>query len=392
VPWPQNDGGNIAMLNMAELLLEAGHQVTIFALNTSKHFIEPADLPARFRNNFNIHTAPIDTKVTLTGAVRNLFRSEESYNIVRFYSQTVEHTLVELLHHNQFDVIQLESLFTTPYIDCIRRNSSARIILRSHNTEFRIWERLARTEKNPFRQSYYHFLAKRLRHYELGILHKIDGILPITTIDQEVFTNAAPSLPVFVMPLGINLKEYPHPDTKADEPLKIFHLGSMDWLPNLEGIRWFLQSCWPSIHAQFPSLPLYLAGRGFPEDIIQSAPAGVHCSTVVKDANEYMKDKQVMIVPLLSGSGLRVKILQGLAMGKTIISTTIGAEGIDVTDGTNILLADTPNDYLKQIEWCITNPEKCRMIGQEGRKLIVEKYSNEVLAQQLQEFIKGTLA
>ncbi len=383
IPYPPLDGGNIAMLNMARSLKIVGCDVQVYALNTVKHFVDPSTLPAFFQKDFNFSAEKIDTKVTIGGVIKNLF-SKSSYNVDRFYSRDVEESLATLLRRDQFDIIQLETLFTTPYVDLIRKHSKAKVILRAHNSEHIIWERLSKLESSPFKKWYLSFLAARLKKYEMEVLSKIDAIIPITKIDAAVFKYSGYTGPMLTVPLGIDMDQYPLQDFNPE--LSVFHLGSMDWLPNQEAIRWFLFSAWPGIHKKFPALRLHLAGRGFPEDLLAMQVPGVHLQGKVADANSFMLDKQIMIVPLLSGSGMRVKIIQGLALGKTIISTSIGAEGIEVTNGQNILIADDQKSFLEKIEYCLSDPERCRKIGLNGRKFVSENYSNEVIGQLLSNF------
>jgi glycosyltransferase involved in cell wall biosynthesis len=383
IPYPPLDGGNIAMLNLADSLHKAGCKLRLFALNTSKHHVDPSTLPSFFTSDFNFESEEIDTSLGVIGILKNFF-TDSSYNVDRFYSKTVEEKLIGILKSEKFDLVQLETLYTAPYIDSIRRHSKAKIVLRAHNSEHIIWERLAKLEASPLKKWYLNFLATRLKKYELNTLQKVDAIVPITKIDAAVFKYSGYKGPLLSIPLGIDLKNYPLEE--FNQELSLFHLGSMDWMPNQEAIRWFLFSVWPAVHKKFPALRLHLAGRGFPSDLLVMKIPGVHMQGKVDDANRFMLDKQIMIVPLLSGSGMRVKIIQGMALGKTIISTGIGAEGIDVRDGYNILIADTPAAMLEKIEMCLSDPERCRQIGLNGRKFITENYSNEVIGEKLRSF------
>lgn len=374
------------MLNLASSLHNAGCELHMFALNTKKHHVDPKTLPAYFKENFSFSSAEIDTKVSIAGIIKNLF-SKGSYNVDRFYSKQVEEKLEEILRNNSFDVIQLETLFTAPYIHVIRRNSKAKIVLRAHNSEHIIWERLAALSTSAIKKWYLTFLAGRLKKYELDVLQQVDAIVPITNIDAAVFKYSGYKGPLLSIPLGIDMDEYPLQDFNPE--LSLFHLGSMDWLPNQEAIRWFLFSVWPAVHKKFPALNLHLAGREFPSDILAMKFPCVNMQGKVDDANTFMLDKQIMIVPLLSGSGMRVKIIQGLALGKTIISTSIGAEGIDVKDGVHLLIADTPAAFLEKIEMCLSKPDRCRSLGLNGRKFVADNYSNEVIGEKLFSFYES---
>ena len=163
----------------------------------------------------------------------------------------------------------------------------------------------------------------------------------------------------------------------------------MDWRPNLEGIEWFLDHCWNMIHEKFPSLKLFLAGRGFPDRLMKRTDPNVKCFGEIMNAQDFMHDKQILIVPLKSGGGMRVKIIQGMALGKTIISTTIGAEGINYTNGKNILIADTPAEILSQVEKCMNDKTLCFSIGREARELAVTSYSNNVIGKGVLDFLKS---
>ncbi|MBK7851921.1 MAG: glycosyltransferase [Bacteroidetes bacterium] len=386
VPYPPLDGGNIAMLNMAKSLVAAGAEVHQFALNTKKHYVKPESFPANLKELLHFQCADLDTRITIGGAFSNLFK-KESYNVVRFFNEEIEKTLASILQKEDFDVVQFETLFATPYIPVVRKYSRAKVSLRAHNAEHIIWERLAGAEKNVLKRTYLKFLSRRLKKYELEILDKIDFLIPITKVDEQIFKELGYRRPVLSLPLGVNLEDYPI-NRKTRAPLSLFHLGSMDWLPNIEGVEWFLEKCWPEIHSAFPDLKLFLAGRNFPEYILEANLPGVFCEGRIENANAYMSDKQIMIVPLLSGSGMRVKIIQGMALGKTIISTTIGAEGINAESGKNILIADTPLDYFETIKKCLDNPEACRQIGIAARQLAEEEYSNLSIGKKLLNFYR----
>ena len=384
LPYPSTDGGNIVMMNMALALAEAGHEVHQFSLNTNKHHVDPATIPAELKTKINFHYVSIDTGITISGALKNLL-TKGSYNVERFFSKEAEAALTKILSGNNFDIVQLETLFATPYIDCIRKNSKAKIVLRAHNVEHIIWQRLSSQETNFFKKFYLEFLASRMKTYELNVLGLIDALVPITKVDEKIFLSFSYNKPLLTLPMSLDIKEYIFNESEKTQ-LCLFHLGSMDWMPNVEGVNWFLNNCWQKIHRLFPDLLLFLAGRSFPEEIKNRNLSNVICEDKIEDAFDYMRTKQIMIVPLLSGSGMRVKIIQGLALGKTIVSTTIGAEGIPVENGKNILIADTQEEFISTIQRCLEDLEWCKKIGLEGRKFVEENYSNESVAGKLGQF------
>jgi polysaccharide biosynthesis protein PslH len=386
IPYPMTDGGNIAMMNLADSLLLQGIVIKMFTLNTVKHKVDINSVPADVITRFALEAVAIDTTVRISSATRNLF-SHDSYNVSRFYSAAFEEKLRRQLQTSVFDIVLLESIFMTPYIRCIRKNSKAKIVLRAHNVEHIIWERLAKANTSILIRPYLVFLAKRLKRYEVEIIKEVDAILPITRDDEMLLYKLGSMVPMHVTPVGVNMNEYPNQINQQQE-LSLFHLGSMDWMPNMEGVKWFLDECWQSIHQEFPTLKLFLAGRGFPASVSDNAPANVICEGEIADAKKYMNGKQLMIVPLKSGGGMRVKIIQGMALGKTIISTSIGAEGILYDDGKNILIADSPEEFLMQIEKCIHNPGFAYEIGNNARELVANEYSYEAIGKGVVRFLE----
>ena len=160
----------------------------------------------------------------------------------------------------------------------------------------------------------------------------------------------------------------------------------MDYLPNIEGVNWFLETIYPGLIKSTPGVPVFLAGKNMPEEIFKMANDKLKVSGRIDDARNYLSDKQIMIVPLLSGGGMRVKIIEGMAMGKTIISTTVGAEGIKYKHNKNILIADTPQEFIDAIIHCVNNPDVAKAIGIEARNLSEKTYENKIIGDNMLKF------
>jgi len=386
-PFPPKEGGPIAMNNITQGLLKAGHSVKVLAINTPKYFVEATHLPKEYLNNTGFETVFINTNIKVSKAFWNLF-SNKSYNIERFISQDFEEKIKQIISENDFDIVQLESMYVAPYIETIRKYSKTKIILRAHNIEHVIWQRLIDSCSSPVKKLYLKHLTKTLKKFELGVLNKVDGIAAITPCDAKYFVQAGCVKPVISIPIGIDNNKIPAANQEREFP-GLFHLGSMNWMPNEEGIYWFLEMVWPGLIQELPEVHLHLAGRKMPQWLQQINMPGVNVQGEVKNAFEFMHSKTVMIVPLLAGSGMRVKIIEGMACGNTIISTSTGAEGISYTDGVNILIADTPDEFIQQIKKCIDNPSKCVEIGKQAQKLVAEEYDNDVITGRLVEFYEG---
>ncbi len=370
-------------------LMASGNEVQVLAVSTPKHFIKDEEVDSQYRNKTSFRSVFIDTSVKPLNAVLNLF-SNKSYNIIRFYSKDFESVLLNIISEQKFDVVILEALWVTVYLDAIRKHSNAKVLYRAHNSEFQIWERLAVDCRNPLKRSYLTLLAKRLKNYEVEMLNKYDGIAAITEADAAGFKALGCHIPIVHIPFGIDLQNY-KPDNSDIEHPSLFHLGSMDWQPNADGISWFLKNAWPQITSKHPNLKLYLGGRGMPQWLQHLFVKNVMIKGEVANAREFINSKSIMIVPLHSGSGMRVKIVEGMALGKTIISTTVGAEGINYENEKNILIADTAEEFGRAVTKCIGDKAFCESIGANARILVEKKYDNNMITANLSEFLRTLL-
>ena len=364
-------------------LLGAGHEVKVLCICTPKHPLDLEAMPKEYREATRVEGIFTDTSLNIVDAFTDLVTAD-NYNISRFFSPDMDIRLIRLLSAEQFDVVLLESLFVTPYLPTIRRYSRARIVLRSHTLEHVIQERMASSEKNVFKKPYRRFLAKQLKTYELAVLDRVDGVAAITPADADHFAGHGSKTPITTIPFGVDADAY-NVSEPAGGPV-FFHLGSMDWLPNEEGIRWLLAHVWPKVIKAHPKARLHLAGNKMPKDLLALEMPGLHVNGRVPDADTYMSKRHVMVVPLFSAGGMRVKIIEGMAMGKCVISTPVGAEGISCTDGKDILLARTATEMTERIGWIIEEPERARTIGAHARELVRKQYANDRIVRDLISF------
>lgn len=383
-PIPAIDGGCIAMNNITKGLMDFGVDVKVLTIETTKHPMQWNLLPIEYIESTRIESVFVDTNINIVDAFSALITSD-SYNISRFFSPDFDIKLIEILSKEKFDIIHLESLFMTPYIATVRRYSKGKIILRSHNLEYIIWERLAETSKNKAKKAYLKLLSRQLKKYELNVINQVDGIAAISNEDLKKYLTFKCTKPIVNIPFGIDLEKYKADNSVLKYP-SLFHIGAMDWQPNLEGIDWFLKNCWPLIHKNFPDLKLYLAGRKMPGELYKNPPKNVVVDGEVADAIEYMKDKAIMIVPLLSAGGIRVKIIEAMAMAKTIISTKTGAEGIDYRNNEHIFIANKPTEFFDAIKKLIYNKIHYDTIAQAARKLTETHYDNKLITRDLVNF------
>ena len=359
------DGGCIAINNIAEGLLEKGIDLKILTIATEKHPFLPDAFSEEFIRKTNIEGVFVDTRINIIDAFSALITSD-SYNVSRFFSPDFNKRLTEILENEAFDIVHLESLFMTPYIGTIRTFSKAKIVLRSHNLEHLIWERLAHSTGNTARRLYLKHLATRLKVYEKKTINEVEGIATISHEDTERFDKLIKQVPIFTIPFGIRLEKYPNNTNERKTKNRFFHIGAMNWEPNKEAFNWFLDAIWPLV--QSLNIEVHLAGRSIPGYMRDHEDENFIVHGEVDSAIQFMQDHDVMIVPLLSGSGVRVKIIEAMALGKAVITTTVGAEGIHCEDGKNILLADTAAEFAAKIQFLVGDPDQINRIGAAGSK------------------------
>ncbi len=344
IPFPLHDGGAIATFNQFKGYAALGHSVQMLALNTRKHFVDDKTIDRELSAFGTVTTFAINTDVRAKDAFLNLF-SRRSYNIERF-DHPGFHELLQLhLKDHAYDLVQFEGLFTAPYIHTVRAHSSARLVLRQHNVEYRIWEKQAEAETQWLKAAYLKLLARRLKRYETNILRAFDGIAAITEDDARVLISHAPGVPVCHIPAGIALPE-PGPE---GNPKALYHIGSMEWMPNQSAVLRLVERIWPVLKAKSPDSTLHLAGKGMAQARLPAMPEGVENDGEVPDALQWAEPFGILCVPLLAASGVRMKTLEALAHGKWVVTSPVGAAGLPLVHEENCMIANSDSDFIEAI-------------------------------------------
>jgi polysaccharide biosynthesis protein PslH len=375
MPFPQKDGGASSIYHTAVGLMNNKIDLKILAINTPKNWVEIDSVPLQFREATRFEYSIVDTRIKISHCLLNLF-TRQSYFVSRFYAKSHESHLIKILQQEEFDIIQLEHVYMGVYLDAIRKYSKAKIILRAQNVEFNLWTRISDSKINLLKKLYLKMATHRLRKFETQISQKVDGIMAISKEDESTFSKIAPDVALKSIPMGwdFNKTKSLNNDSHNNDFPVFYHLGSMDWLPNIEGLKWFIETIVPAIHLKYPHFQFRLAGKKMPAWFYEKQNKNLIIDGEVESSLEYQMNKSILIVPLLSGGGMRVKIIEGMALGKTIISTSIGAEGIPYTDQENILIADSREDFLVQISQCIESIDFCKKIGANAKKLAKENF------------------
>ncbi len=387
MPFPQNDGGAYSIYHSSLSLLSQQVELKILAMNLLKSGGEIAHGLNDFGTKTKFEYVNVDNKIKPLHVLKNLFK-RTSYFVDRFDSNEYRKKLFDILKFQKFDVIQLEHIYLCLYLSDIRKHSKAKIILRAQNIENQLWKTYIKKLKNPIVKTFLSIAAKRLEHFEKHMINQVDGIMALSPNDAVYFTRNSNKPDIIDIPLGFDFKKLKNIDTNLQYKNfpALYHLGSMDWLPNIQGMKWFINKVMPLIREKHPNLRIFIAGKKMSKWFFRHQSTFFYVEGTVEDAVKYQENKAIMIVPLLTGSGIRVKILEGMAYGKTIISTTVGAQGLDVVDNSDILIADTPEAFLTQITKCIESETLCRRIGNNARKLAFDKYNINSIGQRMLNF------
>lgn len=370
VPFPLRDGGAIATFNLLKGLSDLGIQVDLATLNTNKHHVDKVTLNKEFGFIHQLLAFDIETDIKPKDAFLNLF-TKKSYNIERFTHPEFAFGIQQLIDQNHYDLIQFEGLFVAQYLKMI--NTTVPCILRQHNIEYKIWDRLQKHESNPLKKGYLKLLSKRLEVFEKGITPLFNAVVSITK-DDEMFTRKHLNAKLTVtIPAGLSIEENA---SKTIDPYSIYHIGSMEWMPNQDAMKWFHDSIWPLIAKQEPKVKFYMGGKNMPASYNAFDDGRFNVVGEIPDLKLFTSDKSILAVPLRSGSGIRIKTIEAMMSGKAVVTTRIGAEGLPLIDGINCLVADDEQDFADAIIKLIQDRDLRNQLAKNGHEMAVSEYGN----------------
>jgi len=384
VPYPATDGSSIAMCSMVEALRLNNAQVHLLALNTKKHHREAQEIEKHKPDNVVLEYFDVDTDLKAIDALFNLLNGK-AYHVSRFLQSKLSQRLKKLLQEIKFDVIQLEGLTMAVYLDIIRKYSKAAVVLRAHNIEYRIWQRHIAHEQNPIKRAYLKIQVKRLESFEKKSLEAVDANVFITPEDQRLYREWGGKSLSTVSACGLSPEDNP-PISGFEAKYDIVHLASLDWLPNRQGAEWFLKEVWPLILEARPQTTLGFGGRDMPKEFLEMGSDNLWLYPVVENARDFLAHGRIAIVPLLAGSGMRIKLLELLAWGMPTVSTNIGAEGIPIENYQEGILADDKEGFAAAVVYLLDGKEARKEMQMKARKFFEDHFDNRRLGKDLLSF------
>lgn len=377
--YPIIDGGCFAMDSFLKLLIASDFEVDHIAISTQKHPFDSAAYPS----NIEVESVFMDTAIKPLQALKYLIK-KGSYNVERFHSDNVQSTIERKVKQDQFDFIILDSLYSTTYLRQIRSIFKGKVFLRSHNCEAQIWFDLAENERNIWKSVYYKKLAKDLQTYECEVLKNVDGVLAISCEDLDQFKMLNRNINACVIPVHLN----PDPNNEDVAPNRIFHLGNMDWIPNVEAVDRLIKIHQKSKVNQ-PELTLHIGGKNSEKKYNVGSKEGVVVDGFVESLKTYSKENGILVSPISSSSGVRIKILEMMSYGVPIITTEAGARGIFPEGKEVICMADDDSEIVKAINDLSGDQIRLNKMKKDAIQYITDHHDILKISNTLKHFIGG---
>jgi sugar transferase (PEP-CTERM/EpsH1 system associated) len=371
--WPVNAGGRIRSFHLLRELSRR-HRVTV--LTTHSPGDGPGGLAAQLPECEGVVSVPhVVVKHGSAGFAASLLRSWFSPYPVDLWKCRVpalEDAVRRSLATGNVDVCVVDFLTATPNVPL---GGPVPVVLFAHNVEHVIWERLSRTESRAWRRALLALEAWKMRRAEARVCRRATLTIAVSDTDRALLAATAPGARVCAIPTGVD-PAYFAPNGNREVPDTLIFTGSMDWYPNEDAIVHFTEAILPRIRREVPDVTMAVVGRDpTPRLRAVAAGAGVRVTGTVDDVRPYVAKAAVYVVPLRVGGGTRLKIFEALAMGKALVSTRVGAEGLPLVSGEHVLLADDPADFARAVVSLLRDPPRRRALGLAARRLVEERYT-----------------
>jgi sugar transferase (PEP-CTERM/EpsH1 system associated) len=385
-PYPPRFGGAARIYHLLRVLAR-DHRITLLSFASPD---EAADMRPLADLGIEVHTVP--RAPARSPRRKRLYQLRSlvgrTYSHYSLWSPRMAAGLDGLLSRRRFDVVQLE------FGDLAGSYAVAPGPLRvldEHNVEYRFLERLERQERSRLRRLFYRLEARKLRDDELAACRRADAILTTSDVDRATLAPDVGTTPIRVVPNGVDTTFFTPGPAGNGRPRLVF-TGAIDYQPNTDAVLHFCAEIWPRVRRAAPEATLAIVGKDPPPAVLALAGEGVTVTGTVPDVRPWMQSATAFVVPLRTGGGTRLKILEALASGRAVVSTSLGCEGLEVTPGRDILVADEPAAFADAVLRCVGDPALRARLGAAGRALVEERYRWEAIGANLADFYQELLA
>lgn len=390
LPFPVNNGHRMRSINILKGIA-AGNQVDVICMGQEDAMVEAKEaLNAYFNDLTVVPATPSNLLAKVSTLIASVF-SQLPYSILLRYSKQMRAKIEQLCNDTHYDCIVCDGIHMMVNVPEV----STKVVLSEHNIESMIIKRYADIATG-FKKRFAHFEYGKMNRYEKRIWARSNTAFVCSEDDKQMVCEVMSLEQVFVVPNGVDVENYVIRDAVKKTNNSLIYTGLMGWAPNEDAVCYFADEIYPAIKAKIPDVRFAIVGKN-PKERVKSLgerDASIQVTGFVDDIQQYMCEADIFIVPIRIGSGTRLKILEALSLQMTIVSTSIGCEGIEVTDGDNIIIRDNPQEFADAIIDILQNKADFQHLGKNGRKLVEEKYSwesirrdlNQNLAQSNQEY------
>ena len=339
---PVDSGGKIRSFNLLRHLARQ-HRVTLLSYyggNRDKDY--ESEIEHQLPGARTIHTGAPESTVAQSLDYLVRLPSSAPYAVKKFTDSAVRREVRQLLGNGGTDVAVCDFLSASLNFPAA---SATPVVLFQHNVETMLWRRMATTEKSPVRKLSYNIEARKMASYERAALKRFGHVIAVSDADRDAMLRLVPGCSITVVPTGVDTEKYKVVESAVGDPPIVVFTGSMDWEPNIDAMEYFCEEIWPTILAEFPKARFQIVGRTPHPRVRRLASDSVQVTGSVPSVTDYLKSATVVIVPLRIGGGTRLKVYEAMAMGKALVSTSIGAEGLDFTEGRDLYIADDAKSF-----------------------------------------------
>lgn len=385
VPYPAVDGGRIRVLNLLKQLVNQGDNLTFVALKTKNSDFEGIE----YLRNLGIDAHLVESDSSKSGLLYHAFFHRKPFTVAKYCSSDFTRKLQKLIQKKNFDIVHFEMLHGGQYLDDLPNKIPT--LLSLQNIDSVIWRRLAEYSKSRIQKKLYRQQARTFSRYEKNMYPKFNTVACVSEIDADIVSQICPQANIDIVSNGVDIQLYEPKYGQEKENILVF-TGSMDWLPNEDAALYFNQKVFPLIKQNIKDAKFYIVGSNPTDNVLElGRKEDVIVTGEVEDIKPYIAQATVYVVPLRIGGGTRLKILEALAMGKAVVSTSVGAEGLNLSDGKNIFKVDKTENFAEITTKLMKNQNLRKQIGMAGRKFVEEEYSWSKIGKKLKEVYKQTV-
>ncbi len=315
------------------------------------------------------------------------FFTADSLSVTFYRAEEMHRKIRELVSDVKFDIAHFDTISLADYVEDV---GSIKKILNHHNMESDLFKKRSLIEKNILKKMYYKMEAAKLNRYESRQCSKFDINFTVSELDTQLLAEVVPGVKTEVIPNAVDT-EYFHKGKADVTKNRLIIVSGMNWYPNRDAVIYMCKEIWPLLTKELPDITMTVVGAQPPEVLVELSERDkrIEVTGFVDDVRPYIENAEIYLCPMRDGGGTRLKILDALSMGKAIVSTTKGCEGIDITPDKNVLIADTPSQFVNRIKEVLRNPELRKTLGEEARTLVKEKYSWEVIGKSLRSIYEA---